>query len=149
MSSSRRKHRSKRLLTLNLLVESLVGTRVVVELKNDAEVSGVLDEVDSAMNLSLVQVSYVARPRHLYGGGGGDSGQRAESHEQMSVRGSFIRYVHIPEHVVVADHMNRQRRLARLATDQYERQVFTAEGKKTAAARSKAAAGQQRGAGER
>lgn len=46
--------RSSRLeKSLAILLKSLSGVRVTVELKNDTEVTGVVDEVDDGMNVIL------------------------------------------------------------------------------------------------
>jgi small nuclear ribonucleoprotein (snRNP)-like protein len=43
--------------SLALLLSSLVGTRLLVELKNSMELTGILEESDANMNMTLQQVS--------------------------------------------------------------------------------------------
>lgn len=45
--------------SLAILLRSLSGSRVVLELKNDCEISGVVDECDEGMNTVLVDVTIV------------------------------------------------------------------------------------------
>ena len=45
--------------SLTILLKSLSGSNVVIELKNDTEISGVVDECDEGMNTVLVDVTIV------------------------------------------------------------------------------------------
>lgn len=88
------KRRPKVQKSLALLVVSLVGIRVVVELKNDIEITGVLEESDDNMNMTIqnaVQVFPNGNVREL---------------EIVFVNGSHVRYVHIPPEINAAKHLN-------------------------------------------
>jgi small nuclear ribonucleoprotein (snRNP)-like protein len=70
--------------SLLIVVEVLVGQTVEVELRDDTVVSGVLGDVDRALNLQLSNV--VARQP-----------DRPEARlEAMFINGRYVRYVHIP-----------------------------------------------------
>jgi prophage tail gpP-like protein len=45
--------------SLAILLRSLVGTSVVIELKNDTEITGIIDETDEGMSVVLVDVTIV------------------------------------------------------------------------------------------
>lgn len=45
--------------SLAVVLASLQGVQVVIELKNDVEISGIIEETDSNMNLTLNQVKQV------------------------------------------------------------------------------------------
>eukprot|EP01006_Ploeotia_vitrea_P034498 TRINITY_DN65758_c9_g7_i2.p1 TRINITY_DN65758_c9_g7~~TRINITY_DN65758_c9_g7_i2.p1 ORF type:complete len:133 (+),score=61.19 TRINITY_DN65758_c9_g7_i2:128-526(+) len=76
--------------TLVFFLQALVGRRVVVELRNETELRGRLDEVDERMNarMSTVSVKLVQR--------------EAVRVERLYVAGKEIRFVRIPDDVDVA-----------------------------------------------
>ena len=51
--------------SLALLLSSLVGTRLLVELKNSMELTGILEESDANMNMTLQQVSLTHSLTHF------------------------------------------------------------------------------------
>lgn len=61
-----------------------LGQEVVVELKNDTELAGVVDTADKSMNLSLLNCTQTL-----------PDGKVAHF-ESMSIDGKAIRYVHFP-----------------------------------------------------
>lgn len=65
-------------------LKTLVGQTVTVELKNDVKVTGTLKSVDQYHNLRLEDLEVDARYPHL----------RAVSN--LFIRGSVVRYVHLP-----------------------------------------------------
>jgi U6 snRNA-associated Sm-like protein LSm2 len=70
--------------------KTLIGYKVVVELKNDVTIEGVLYAVDQYLNLKLrdIKVRDAEKYPHLL------------SVRNVFLRGSVVRYVHIPkEHV--------------------------------------------------
>ena len=82
--------------TLGIITQAMVGMSVVLELKSDAEVSGVIFESDMDMNMTL--------------SGHGTLGARfvsqhgiASSHDELFVNGRMIRYIHIPKEVDVVN----------------------------------------------
>ncbi len=83
--------------TLSSLLLSLQGFEVVIELKNDVELKGILEEVDAGMNITLLDVVQVV---------GGDSNLRS-TFDIMFVAGRTIRYVHIPDAINVIENLKR------------------------------------------
>lgn len=72
--------------------KTLHGKEVVVELKNDLSIRGILDSVDQYLNIKLNDISVVDPSQHPY----------LSSVKNCFVRGSTVRYIHIPkEHVDV------------------------------------------------
>ena len=73
--------------SLGILLVSLQGRSIVVELKNNIEISGIVEEADDNMNLTLHNVEQVfpdGRVTHL---------------DIAFVNGSMIRNVHIPQEI--------------------------------------------------
>jgi small nuclear ribonucleoprotein (snRNP)-like protein len=80
--------------SLGILLVSLQGESVVVELKNDIEISGMLEEADENMNMTLHNAEQVfpnGKVRHL---------------DIAFVNGSMIRYVHIAPEINAVRHLN-------------------------------------------
>jgi len=77
--------------TLTSLLQALEGERTVVELRDEAVVVGVINNVDSNMNIEMVDVSF-SRTRHGV----------EKSYEKFFVAAKHLRYVHIPDHINVA-----------------------------------------------
>ena len=76
-------------LTLQLFYsffKTLVGQSVTVELKNDVSITGVLNSVDQFLNLKLDGIAVVERERH----------PQLWSIDRCFIRGSVVRYVHLP-----------------------------------------------------
>ncbi|GMR33767.1 hypothetical protein PMAYCL1PPCAC_03962, partial [Pristionchus mayeri] len=70
--------------------KTLVGKEVVVELKNDLSICGTLHSVDQYLNMKLLDISVSDQERfpHML------------SVKNCFIRGSVVRYVHLPaEHV--------------------------------------------------
>ena len=72
----------------------MVGNEMRVELKNDTVLQGMLDEVNSNMDLTMFGVRCM-RP----------GAEHAEDMEVMFVSGRMIKYVHIPDHIDIAASM--------------------------------------------
>ena len=83
--------------SLTYILVSMVGQMVRVELKNDCEVTGVLDFVDKFMNIELRDVVYRKADRDA------DS----VTFEDMFVKGMSIRYVFMPSDVDIGQHLLR------------------------------------------
>merc|ERR1711998_358213 len=68
------------------IFKTLVGKEITVELKNDLEISGTLHSVDQYLNFRLNNVHVVNEERfpHML------------SVKNCFIRGSVVRYVHIP-----------------------------------------------------
>lgn len=75
--------------TLGFILSSLQGQEVVVELKNDFELRGVIEEGDWGLNLVLRGVSQT-----------NTSGQ-LQKFDSLMVSGKTIRFVHIPSYINV------------------------------------------------
>ena len=83
----RRRKTPKLERTLALVLASLKGEAVVLELKNDAEVTGTIEESDHNMNITLHDATYIAV-----------TGE-ARVLETVFINGSSILYVHLPPNV--------------------------------------------------
>ena len=79
--------------SLAIVLASLQGIRVAIELKNDIEITGVIEETDNNMNLTLNTV------RQLH-----PSGTVLEM-DISFIQGSNIRYVHIPPQIPIVKHL--------------------------------------------
>ena len=66
--------------------KSLVGKEVIVELKNDLSISGVLDSVDQYLNIKLTDISVTEPERYPH----------MLSVKNCFLRGSVVRYVQLP-----------------------------------------------------
>ena len=66
--------------------KSLVGKEVIVELKNDLSISGVLDSVDQYLNIKLTDISVTDPDRYPH----------MLSVKNCFLRGSVVRYVQLP-----------------------------------------------------
>ena len=80
--------------TLSVLLCSLQGTDVIIELKNDSEIFGTVDEVDAYMNFVLTEAKQVF------------SNGKISHSDFMDVKGNAIRYVHIPEDINCTQHVS-------------------------------------------
>ena len=70
-----------------------IGSEVVIELKSDIEVTGIIEDVDPAMNVILAEAKEV-RP----------NGEITYC-ESTSIKGTTIRYVHIPPKLRMRAHV--------------------------------------------
>eukprot|EP00884_Botryococcus_braunii_P001965 jgi/Botrbrau1/1176/Bobra.0162s0061.2 len=91
--------------TLSCFVGALQGVQVIVELRNDTIIRGLLESADDGLNLVLNGVTV----QKLQG--------RPTNQDFMFVKGSTIRYIHVPKAVKVATVVEDQaRRVAALRT---------------------------------
>lgn len=89
--------------SLAILVQSLQGLHVVVELKNDTEISGIIENSDDVMNITFTDARQVSKAGVVL------------LMDVAFVSGSKIRYVHIPPSIDIKSHMNRYiKRTARI-----------------------------------
>ena len=97
--------------TLLCFVQALVGTKVVVELRDDVAIRGVLADVDDRMNLTI------------------ENAQRRTPEgvlmklERVYVSARTVRYVHVPPSVDPSDLVERKRLEAFEASRHYQRQA--------------------------
>ncbi len=96
--ASARASKSHKRHTLSVLLNAMVGIEVVVELKNDAEVKGIIDGVDNAMNLVLKPV----------GSATAISTDLLQDPDDITIPGNSIRYVHLPKQLNARDMMTKQ-----------------------------------------
>ena len=86
--------------SLACFVQALEGLRVLVELRYDTLIRGVLDQVDEHTNLTLSDVTVTKMSD-------GEEHQLSFIH----VRGRVVRYVHVPSsvrpHTAIEDHRKR------------------------------------------
>lgn len=80
--------------SLAIFVASLQGVQVVIELKDDSEVCGIVEESDKGMNVVLNCV------KHTYPDG------RVLDLEVAYINGTSIRYVHFPQSINPTKHLN-------------------------------------------
>ncbi|XP_055331523.1 U6 snRNA-associated Sm-like protein LSm2 [Paramacrobiotus metropolitanus] len=96
--------------------KSLIGKKIVVELKNDMSLGGTLDSVDQYLNMKLMDVAVTdpAKFPHML------------AVKNIFIRGSVIRYVHLPaEEVDVELLQDASRRDAQQAKTQAKTQSST------------------------
>ena len=82
----KRKH-NPLLNTLCVIPVSTMGKRVAVELKNDSEIQGVIEEADQFMNITLID----AEQKNPNG--------KILTFEWAHIKGTTIRYIHYEESV--------------------------------------------------
>jgi small nuclear ribonucleoprotein (snRNP)-like protein len=104
--------------TLGVICQALVGASVVLELKNDAEVSGVVFESDMAMNMTLSSADHAGGVRYTSSRG------CVSTHSEIFVKGTMLRYVHIPSHVDIPEALTQHLRVLDLAAASYKRQML-------------------------
>lgn len=98
-SKAKRKRRVPQLYRcLGIVLESLKGQEVTVELRNNNEISGIVDECDCNMNLTLLNaVRKNIRACNVVH----EDSERDddEGHELQAtfIKGTSIRYVHLPD----------------------------------------------------
>lgn len=97
--------------TLTVFIQALEGSRIVVELRRDTIVRGMLVSADTELNLILRDASVKAL----------DGSQRAM--DELHVRGRTVRFIHLPGNLdpatAVAAH---RRRVAQALREQSTRQ---------------------------
>ncbi|CAM9337596.1 unnamed protein product [Ascophyllum nodosum] len=98
--------------TLAILIQSMRGNRVVVEMKNDVEISGILEETDGNMNLSMVDVRYTSAQGSV------------KKMDVALVQGKMIRYVHIPDKVDAISNLHIHMRAMAKSTADYRRNML-------------------------
>ncbi|KAI5066815.1 hypothetical protein GOP47_0017343 [Adiantum capillus-veneris] len=85
--------------TLLCVIKALQGLHILVELQNDIYIRGLLDDCDDAMNVTVKDASLE------------DVEGRVKKLPLVFVRGSNIRFVHIPESLNVSDAVEEMRLL--------------------------------------
>jgi len=72
------------------MFKTLVGKEIAVELKNDVALTGTLHSIDQYLNIKLLDARVVDAARH----------PQLVAVSSVFVRGSVVRYVHLPAHEV-------------------------------------------------
>ena len=109
--------------SLAVVLCGLQGHRVVMELKNDVEVTGVVESADANMNTTLRDASQVSPDGTVV------------AMDVAFVQGSTVRYVHIPPAVPIVKHVEQYMKTV-------ERVSKTAGGHKIIDRKRKAPAGE-------
>jgi small nuclear ribonucleoprotein (snRNP)-like protein len=78
---------------LGILLVSLQGEEVTIELKNDIELIGIIEEADENMNVTLHDVKQIFPNGSI------------RNLEITFVNGTNIRYVHIPSRIHAVKHL--------------------------------------------
>lgn len=96
--------------------KTLIGQSVIVELKNDLSIQGTLHSVDQYLNIKLDNISIINSDDypHLLGV------------ENLFLRGSTVRYIHLPSDHVDLQLLQDATRRAHKATKQNTQQQQTA-----------------------
>ena len=102
--------------TLIVVLKSLMDMEFVIEMKNDTEILGVLDQVDDGMKsvlstsaLSCVSLTVRSHVRSciMHNATQTTSKGEVQTFDLIYVLGRMIRYVHIPDHVDIVENLNR------------------------------------------
>mmetsp|Transcript_17595 Transcript_17595/g.17668 ORF Transcript_17595/g.17668 Transcript_17595/m.17668 type:complete len:144 (-) Transcript_17595:341-772(-) len=93
--SSGRKRVPQLQKSLGVLLASFQGMHILIELKNDSEISGILEEADRGMNMVLHEARQVSRDGTVL------------LMDIAFVNGPKIRYVHIPSDINISKHMTQ------------------------------------------
>jgi len=73
--------------------KTLIGKDLTVELKNDLVISGQLHSVDQYLNIKLIHISVLNSEKYPH----------LQSVRNIFIRGSVVRYIHLP-----VDHVDTQ-----------------------------------------
>ena len=79
---------------LSIFIASLQGIAVVVDLKDDSDITGIVEEASNGMNIVLVGAQHSFPDGHV------------DELEVAYILGSSIRYVHFPPHINPASHLS-------------------------------------------
>ena len=80
--------------SLALILSSLIGMEIVIELKNNTEVTGTLEETDFNMNSVLVNASKITATGIFL------------NMDIVYLSGSTIRCIHIPQEINILKHIS-------------------------------------------
>eukprot|EP01130_Rhizamoeba_saxonica_P011655 TRINITY_DN4851_c0_g2_i1.p1 TRINITY_DN4851_c0_g2~~TRINITY_DN4851_c0_g2_i1.p1 ORF type:complete len:105 (-),score=19.24 TRINITY_DN4851_c0_g2_i1:46-360(-) len=79
-------HRRKKQMIFFSLFKTLIGHKIVVELKNDMVIEGILVAADQFLNLKLGEINVVNQEKYPH----------MMSVKNCFIRGSVVRYVQLP-----------------------------------------------------
>ncbi|CAM9783767.1 unnamed protein product, partial [Laminaria digitata] len=125
--------------TLAILIQSMRGRKVVVEMKNDVEISGILEETDASMNFAVKRNAKYAQCTVCSDSSREDGllsmvGVRqtnpnglVRKMEMALVQGKMIRYVHIPDEVDAISNLQKHMRAMDSNAAGYRRNMLKAK----------------------
>ncbi|CAM9534049.1 unnamed protein product [Ectocarpus sp. 6 AP-2014] len=105
--------------TLAILIQSMRGNKIVVEMKNDAEISGILEETDRNMKAATVLLAAYGLTCSRAGPAPSLSmvdvrqtnpDGSVRKMDVVLVQGKMIRYVHIPDKVDAISNLQKHMR---------------------------------------
>lgn len=82
--------------TLCCMLKELEGHSTTVELRNEIQITGLVNHVDGHMNISMSNVTY-KRPRQL-----------PNTFSHIKIHGTQIRFVHIPDQINMQKAITKQ-----------------------------------------
>jgi small nuclear ribonucleoprotein (snRNP)-like protein len=88
--------RAKSAKTLICLLQSLIGRKTRIDLRNDSFLLGIIESVDSFMNIELSDAIMTS------------SDHKLTKFEYFFVKGTRIRLVHIPEDIDIIQNIEKQ-----------------------------------------
>ena len=95
--------------SLSLLLHSLQGEKVTVELKNDDEVTGIIETVGHGMDMRLLS-NPITKNKSTSSDASSNPTSSNAYHEldlsELLIKGENILYVHIPPHIHMTSHIN-------------------------------------------
>uniref|UniRef100_K3WE98 Sm domain-containing protein n=1 Tax=Globisporangium ultimum (strain ATCC 200006 / CBS 805.95 / DAOM BR144) TaxID=431595 RepID=K3WE98_GLOUD len=90
-----KKRKQSRLRTLLLLLKSLVGLRIRIDLKNDSTIEGIVQEVVHDMDFTMINACETKT-----------SGKMVRM-DEVFVMGKTVLYVHIPDRINLTQHLQQ------------------------------------------
>ena len=91
------KERAKSAKTLICFLQSMIGHKTRIDLRNDSHLIGVIESVDSFMNIELNKCDLKS-----------DDNQLIQSFDYFFIKGSRIRFVHIPDDIDIIENIENQ-----------------------------------------
>ena len=101
LTSSTSKDRALSVKTLICFLQTLIGQKTCIELKNDYQLLGTVDQVDAYMNVELSDVC-VRKPVNLVKGD-----YHQYNLDYMFIKGTRVRYVSVPDEIDVIENINQ------------------------------------------
>ncbi|XP_015787597.1 U7 snRNA-associated Sm-like protein LSm10 [Tetranychus urticae] len=101
MTSLSSRDRAISVKTLICFLQTLIGQKTWIELKNDFILVGTVKQVDACMNIELSEV-LVKKPVNLV-----NSDYNQSNLDYMFVKGTRIRYVSVPDEIDVIENINQ------------------------------------------
>ena len=106
------KERAKSAKTLICFLQSMIGHKTRIDLRDDSHLIGVMESVDSFMNIELHNCVRNSSDNQLI-----------ESFDYFFIKGSRIRFVHIPEDIDIIDNIENQLKVIQSRRSAIQRNV--------------------------